>query len=368
MISISRSKTASSGSSYFEKDSYYATSEKTSQWYGRGAQELGLSGVVNHNDFDIVINGFDLDKKPLVENAGAKDRKDKEGEVINGRAAYIDLTFSAPKSVSLMSYVDPRIEEAHNKAVERAIAKIENEYTFTRKTVDGERVEIRENSALIARINHYESREVEPQLHSHLVLMNLIKGDDGKWWSRQNKAIYDNQMHLGQLYRNELSNELRKIGYQVEVTDRAKGLYEIQGISRDIIEDFSTRRKQVKEAEADYKDYECSDARKRELACLSSRKEKRDNDVDAIRATTNNKLTVKYGTTLEEIKEKALKLEQVQRPEIPAEKAIEMALEEVTDKQAGFRREEVLEPCHEGMSWTAYRSSVIRGIRPEPEY
>ena len=75
MISISPSKTADSGSSYFEKDSYYASGDTTSHWYGKGAQDLGLSGPVKKDEFDIVINGFNLDKKALVRNSGADDKK-----------------------------------------------------------------------------------------------------------------------------------------------------------------------------------------------------------------------------------------------------------------------------------------------------
>ena len=198
MISISPTKTADCGSSYFEKDSYYASGEKTSQWYGKGAADLGLSGPVKKDAFDIIINGFDLDKKALVRNSGSEDKRNEKGDVIKvGRAAYIDVTFSAPKSVSLMSYVDERIETAHNRAVERACKEIEENFTYTRKLVNEELSTEREKNALIARINHYESRECEPQLHSHLVLMNLTHGDDGKWRSRENSKIYQNQNVFG---------------------------------------------------------------------------------------------------------------------------------------------------------------------------
>ncbi|MDD5672649.1 MAG: MobF family relaxase [Chitinivibrionales bacterium] len=343
MISVSLSKSAESGSLYFDKDSYYSGDERTSQWYGRGATHLGVSGAVKKEEFDIIIHGFDLDKKALVNNAVTEDKKNEKGEVIKaGRSGYIDVTFSVPKSVSLMSYVDERIEQAHNKAVERAINEIENNYTFTRKIVDGELQSVQEDNVVIARINHYESRELDPQLHSHLVLMNLTQGDDEKWRSRDNGKVYQNQLYLGQLYRNELSAELQRIGYQIDVTDRAKGLYEIKGISREIIEDFSTRRKQIKEAEKEFKDYSCSESRKKEYACLSSRRQKTDSKIEEIREKTDNKLTQNYGKTLEQLKEESLRLERPAGPAVSQKEALEIALEEVTDKQSGFRREEVL--------------------------
>ena len=343
MISVSLSKTAESGSHYFEKDSYYAADERTSQWYGKGAEELGVSGPVKKEEFDILIHGFSLEKEPLVNNAMSEDKFDEEGNLIRaGRSGYIDVTFSAPKSVSLMSYVDERIEQAHNVAVERAVHEIESQYTFTRKMNGEELQSVQEDNAIIARINHYESRELEPQLHSHLVVMNLTQGEDEKWRSRDNNKIYQNQLYLGQLYRNELSTELSKLGYQIEVTDRAKGLYEIKGISREVIEDFSTRRKQIKEAEKEYENYACSDSRKREYACLSSRKGKTDSTISETREKTDAKLTEKYGKTLEDLKDASLRLDRAGVPEVSKNDAVHMALEEVTDKQSGFRREEVL--------------------------
>ena len=72
MVSISGFKTASHGASYFEKDSYYQHGQRKSGWYGSGADELGLSGIVNEEDFSKVLNGFDSDSKPLVKNAGKK--------------------------------------------------------------------------------------------------------------------------------------------------------------------------------------------------------------------------------------------------------------------------------------------------------
>ena len=60
------------------------------------------------------------------------------------------------------------------------------------------------DNLVMARFNHYESRELDPQLHSHIVLMNLTKGDDGKWRSIETGDIYKNQLYIGQTYRNEL--------------------------------------------------------------------------------------------------------------------------------------------------------------------
>ena len=343
MVSISGFKTASHGASYFEKDSYYQHGQRKSGWYGSGADELGLSGIVNEEDFSKVLNGFDIDSKPLVKNAGKEDLLNEQGQCIKkGHRAYIDVTFSAPKSVSIMSYVDPRIEEAHNRAVEKTIGELERNYSHTRVFVDGESQTIKTNNLCMARFNHYESRELDPQLHSHVVVMNLTKGEDGKWRSLETGDLYKNQLYIGQCYRNEMAKELKNLGYEIKVGDRNKGLYEIKGVSPEICAEFSTRRKQVEASREKYENYNVPEAKKMEYACLDSRKDKTDSSIEAIREDVEHRLE-KYGQSLESLKAKSLEQAKEQKgPMFSREECLTLALEEVTDKQSGFRREEVI--------------------------
>ena len=356
MLSVSPQKSAGSGSSYFEADSYYAHDDTRSQWYGKGAEELGLSGAVDKDNFGLVLNGFSPEGSALVSNAGKPDivvpgKRNSTGEIIEkgsteiGRRSYIDLTFSVPKSVSLLRHADPRIEGAHNRAVERAIREVELNFGHTRKRIEEEIRTVKTDNLVMARFNHYESRELDPQLHSHIVLMNLTKGDDGKWQSIETGDIYKNQLYIGQTYRNELAREMRGLGYEIEVTDRKNGLYEIKGIEREVIDEFSTRRKQVEASKKKYEYYQVSDAKKMEYACLDSRRDKNDPEVGDLRKSVEERLEG-YAPAFEALKEKALALKQKAPAKgnagITTEECIEMAIEEVTDKQSGFRKEEVL--------------------------
>ena len=343
MVSISGFKTASHGASYFEKDSYYQHGQRKSSWYGTGSNELGLSGIVHEEDFSKVLNGFDTHSKPLVKNAGKEDLLNEEGKCIKkGHRAYIDVTFSAPKSVSIMSYIDPRIEEAHNRAVEKTIGELERNYSHTRVFIDSESETIKTNNLCMARFNHYESRELDPQLHSHVVVMNLTQGADGKWRSLETGDLYKNQLYLGQCYRNEMAKELRNLGYEIDVENRNKGLYEIKGVSTEICAEFSTRRKQVEASRPKYENYNVPEAKKMEYACLDSRKEKTDSSIEAIREDVEQRLE-KYGQSLESLKTKSLEqMKEKNAPLFSKEECLALALEEVTDKQSGFRREEVI--------------------------
>jgi len=349
LLTVSPHKTAADGSSYFDKDAYYSTNGKKSQWYGKGAHDLGLSGAVTKEVFDTILNGYDLNGNPLVKNAGSEDIKNADGDVIkHGRNAYIDLTFSAPKSVSLLSYTDDRIEDAHNRAVERALIELETHYSYTRKADENGDILITQSDNLVmARINHYESRELDPQLHSHIVLMNLTKGDDEKWRSIEAGKIFQDQLFIGQFYRNEIAKELRKIGYEIDVTDHEKGLFEIKGVSKEICEEFSTRRQQVLEAKEKYEDYSISEAKKSELACLDSRKTKSDSKIEEIRKDIEIRLS-SYGKTLDEIKRDSLNLLSDSAPDFTPAECIRLAIDDLTDKQSAFTEKEVIERALKG--------------------
>ena len=80
-----------------------------------------------------------------------------------------------------------------------------------------------------ATFRHDTSRNLDPQLHTHAVLANMVKGEDGKWRSMANEGLYARQKLLGMLYRNELAARLGKLGYGIEKT-HADGRFEIAGV------------------------------------------------------------------------------------------------------------------------------------------
>jgi len=331
MLSISRAKSAKSGMQYFEADSYYAKKNEQGEWYGLNTQSLGLEGGIERGEFRRILDGCDLEGNALVRHAMSGKRR-----------SYVDFTFSCPKSVSVLSYVDKRIEAAHNAAVSRALQEIERNYAITREGAQGHN-SYKTGNILAARFNHHESRELEPQLHSHCVIMNMTMGKDGKWRSLEMGEMYRNQLYIGQVYRNELAKEMAKIGYKIDVSDRSKGLFEIAGVKHEIIDEFSTRRKQVIEAKKKYEEYNLSDAKKAEMACLDSRKYKYDTDVEKIRADTQERLK-EYGTTLETLKQEALDATKSKTDSVKVSKTecIRMALEDITESQSAFKKEDIL--------------------------
>ena len=246
VASIGAVAAPSQGVSYYERDGYYARDDPdhraASAWAGRGAEALGLSGPVDPDVFTQILEGRVPDGPQL-------GRPGKDGELHHrpGR----DLTLSAPKSVSLAALVggDARVAEAHGRAVERTLAWVEECAVETRmKDPDGSgMIRAGNQKAVIATFSHETSRNLDPQLHTHAVIANMVRGEDGRWRTMANEKLYSSKMLIGALYRSELARELTTLGYGIEKT-HADGRFEIAGVSRDVIEAYSTRRAEIEAA------------------------------------------------------------------------------------------------------------------------
>ena len=272
------------GASYYERDGYYAKEDpehrEASAWAGRGAAELGLEGPVDPDTFRAVLEGR------VPDGSGRQlGRRGRDGDIHHrpGR----DLTFSAPKSVSLAALVagDARVTDAHDRAVGRALDWFERNAAETRmKDPDTGRVARTGNQkAVIATFRHDASRNLDPALHTHAVIANMVRDRDGKWRSMANERLYASKMLLGALYRNELAGELAKLGYGIEKT-HADGRFEIAGVPRVVIEAYSTRRAEI-EAEVARQGAggTAENQRLAQRAALFTRAAKRDVDRVALR-------------------------------------------------------------------------------------
>ena len=284
MLSIGALSSAAQGASYYERDGYYAKDDpehrEASAWAGRGAEELGLTGPVDPDTFRAVLEG------KVPDGSGQElGRRGKDGEILHrpGR----DLTFSAPKSVSLAALVggDDRIVEAHDRAVSATLSWVEGNAAETRmKDPDTGRMGRVGNQKIVAAtFRHDTSRNLDPQLHTHAVLANMVKGEDGKWRSMANEGLYEKQKLIGMLYRGELAAGLAKLGYGIEKT-HADGRFEIAGVARETVEAFSTRRAEI-EAAMDARGLGASadSPRLAERAALMTRAAKRDIDREELR-------------------------------------------------------------------------------------
>ncbi|MBI5386440.1 MAG: relaxase domain-containing protein [Verrucomicrobia bacterium] len=219
------------------REDYYAgTFEEPGRWFGQGAQWLALRDPVERETFHYLLAGFMPDgRQKLVQNAGAKDRQ-----------TGWDLTFSAPKSVSVYWATIPEptrqvVEDAQRHAVEKALRYLEQTAGITRRGKGGA---IKEKAALtFALFQHGSSRALDPQLHTHAVLINLGLRRDGTAGTLQSLNFFRAKMAVGALYQNELAAQLRgRLGLTIEPAESG---FRIVGVPEELCRTFSQRRQAI---------------------------------------------------------------------------------------------------------------------------
>ena len=290
VASIGAVASPAQGVSYYERDGYYAKEDpahrEASAWAGKGAEALGLEGTVDPDVFSGILEGA------VPDGSGRRLGRRLGDGTISHRPGR-DVTFSASKSVSLAALIggDERIVAAHDAAVRKTLAWIEENVVETR-TMDadsGRMVRTGNQKAVIATFTHEVSRNLDPQLHTHAVIANMVLGEDGgtprsgKWRTMANEKLYACKMLIGAMYRAELARGLQELGYRVEKT-HADGRFEIAGVGRPVIEAFSTRRAEIEAAMmAQGLGDTAQDQRLAQRAALVTRAHKREVDRDVLR-------------------------------------------------------------------------------------
>ena len=180
------------------------------EWLGCGAELLGLRGEVTREQFEAVREGLHPETGEFLRPRHSADRIDASGsEQSKGRSLY-DLTFSAPKSISIQALVggDKRLIAAHDKAVREALAEAEN-YAAARVRLNGANEDRATANWIVAAYRHDTSRELDPQLHTHAVTANLTyDGVEGRWKALQASGLYERRAYLTEIYRNALAREV----------------------------------------------------------------------------------------------------------------------------------------------------------------
>jgi conjugative relaxase-like TrwC/TraI family protein len=125
---------------HLEHSDYYDEHRRVQgEWHGRGAELLGLRGEESQKQFEAVREGLHPETAESLRPRHSADRIGNDGsEQSKGRSLY-DLTFSAPKSVSVQALVggDVRLVAAHDKAVRETLAEAES-HSATRVRLKGQ--------------------------------------------------------------------------------------------------------------------------------------------------------------------------------------------------------------------------------------
>ena len=272
--------------------------------------------------------------------ASTLGKRDKDGEIHHrpGR----DVTLSAPKSVSLMAVVggDDRIVAAHDRAVTRTLGWVERNAVETRMQdkASGVMVHAGGQKVVAATFRHDTSRNLDPQLHAHAVVANMVQGEDRKWRTMVNDGLYRNKMAIGAVYRAELARGLKDLGYGIEKT-HADGRFEIAGV----VEGFSTRRAEIGAAMmARDEGAPLENPKLADRAALMTRARKRDVDKGELRRSWERQ-AAELGFSADTVRAKARRAErELPLPDLfsdpgrPAAEAAGWAVAHLSERQAVF--------------------------------
>lgn len=178
------------------------------------------------------------------------------------RVAGIDMTFSPPKTVSALwatssDYRRAQIEVAHTRAVRSALERTEREVELVRRKSDGVVRFEKAQGLLAAEFTHTSSRLAQdqeaggvpdPQLHSHVVVL-AAERTDGQLAAVESRQLYSAARENGAWYRSELAANLQDLGLDVERrTGKGERYFEVQGVSIELAERWSTRAQDVDRA------------------------------------------------------------------------------------------------------------------------
>ncbi len=237
MLSIKAIRNAEYYLALHAEDYYFNGGEPVGRWIGAGARHLGLVGKVEPDQLRKAIEGYAPDGRKLVQNAGAWDRQ-----------GGWDLTFSAPKTVSVLwanspEHVQRKIQELHFLAIQAALDYLERHVAHTRVGAGGV---TRVPADMVAScFEHGTSRSHDPQVHSHLVVINVGVTAGGSTGALHSKDLYRAKMRAGAIYRMQLAHGLRtELGLSLR---QERSWFEVEGVPQELTETLSKRRKQVVE-------------------------------------------------------------------------------------------------------------------------
>lgn len=341
MMSIGTVKSADKAADYYtRKDNYYVIESLDECWQGAGAAALGLEGKkVDKALFTALLHGRLPDGVDLSRFQGKANRH---------RPGY-DLTFSAPKSVSVIAMLDGdrRLINAHNHAVEETIRLVEK-MAATRVMVGGKSETVLTRNLIVATFNHDTNRNQEPLLHTHSVVINATRNGD-RWQTLATDTVgksgfienvYANQIAIGKFYREILKQKVEILGYETEVVGK-HGMWELKGVP---VKCFSTRTQEV-----DATAGPDASPKSRDVAALETRKPKM--SIDPAKKMTEWLSTLqKTGFSLQEYQGAASKRALESRQEISVitpsadtiRDAVSQAISGLSDRKIQFTYTELL--------------------------
>ncbi|RQH06874.1 MobF family relaxase [Bradyrhizobium sp. RP6] len=254
------------------RDEYYVR-DGGGSWWSTGETVVRHGSDIEKETFRDLCAGIDpRTGKPLVRGSGP------------GHRAGWDITFSAPKSLSVLWMAGDEkqramLHELHRAAVQDALRFLVDEGLVEVRLGQGGYLREPPADVIVGRFDHYTSREGDPNIHTHAVLMNVAAcWDRAKFRTLEPEKLFEYQLVVGGAFRASLARRLADIGFSMRAAGRNQ--FEIAGIPKHVIETFSKRSHQIEERVG----RDATGAQK-ELAALATRGSKAEVPVGSVLET-----------------------------------------------------------------------------------
>ena len=209
------------------------------RWIGRGTDGLGLAGAVDGPAMRALLSA----SHPRTGRAITPTQR--------RTVAAFDLTFTAPKRVSLLLSLGDRaltdqVLRSHHEAVHAAVDHLERRAWAVRRGSGDERAPIATSGMVAARFTHCLSRAGDPHVHTHVVAANLAHGADGRWSALDSRGLFAHARAAGALYDAHLRAELTdRLGLSWSWGER-RG-WDVAGADPVLVAAFSNRSAEIRQ-------------------------------------------------------------------------------------------------------------------------
>jgi len=238
MLTMAKISTGSSHAAHYYSGTRSGKSAAGAQaikstWLGQGSNRLGFHGPVSRDDFQSALAGYGPSHTPLFIRKKAN------------RLPALDLTFSAPKSLSILVLMAEAkdLYRAHLEAVAKTVEAIEGTVGVIIRSERKPYVVETEN-LVAAQFDHQLSRHNQPQIHAHVIIFNTT-WHEGRWRSLRTKGLFDTVKQWGQYYRDRLAESVLALGYRLRKT--GEGLWELAKVPQLVLDYFSRRRNEIEQ-------------------------------------------------------------------------------------------------------------------------
>jgi conjugative relaxase-like TrwC/TraI family protein len=181
--------------------------------------------------------------------------RSEEARRARGGVAGYDLVFTPVKSLVLLWALDDRqwvrdaVRRAHDEARDAAMQLLEEHAAYTR-TGDVGQAQIDTHGLIYAMFDHWDSRDGDPNLHTHVAVSNKIQGIDGKWRSLDGTALYRVAVAASEHYNSALETLAATylgVDFQPRPDSARKRhpIREVAGMPPEFVRTFSSRRASI---------------------------------------------------------------------------------------------------------------------------